>query len=62
MKQAIDKFTMELPGMDTKQDAEDNPVHEAVLFYWGERCPEHDPECVVCKGYALYDRMIGGLK
>jgi hypothetical protein len=62
MKQAIDKFTMELPGMDTTQDAENNPVHEALLFYWGERCPEHDPECVVCGAYALYDRMIGGLK
>ena len=35
-----------------------NLVHEAVEFYWGKRCPDHDPDCPTCKAYALYDRMI----
>jgi hypothetical protein len=38
---------------------ENNPVHEAVLFYWGERCPEHEDGCPTCVAWGMYDRMIG---
>jgi hypothetical protein len=37
--------------------AENNPVHEAVLFYWGDRCPEHEDECPVCEAWRQYDNM-----
>jgi hypothetical protein len=36
-----------------------NPIHEAVEFYWGERCPEHDPNCPTCKAWREYDIMTG---
>jgi hypothetical protein len=39
-------------------EAENNPVHEAVLFYWGERCPDFDPTCVACNAWKLYDEML----
>jgi len=32
-------------------------VHEAVLFYWGERCPEHEDGCPVCEAWEQYDNM-----
>jgi len=25
---------------------------------WGERCPDHDPECPVCKAWLAYDRVV----
>jgi hypothetical protein len=62
MKQAIDKLTMELPGMDTEQGDTNNPVHEAVLSYWGERCTEHEAGCPTCEAWKLYDQMTGELK
>ena len=34
-----------------------NPVHEAVLFYWGERCPDHEDGCPVCEAWEQYDNM-----
>jgi hypothetical protein len=45
------------PNTNTAPD--DNPVHEAVLFYWGERCPEHEDGCPTCVAWRMYDRMIG---
>jgi hypothetical protein len=36
---------------------DDNPVHEAILFYWGERCPEHEDGCPVCEAWRQYDNM-----
>jgi hypothetical protein len=44
--------------MENDMTTDNNPVHEALLFYWGERCPDHDPDCAVCSAYALYDRMV----
>jgi hypothetical protein len=40
-----------------------NPVHEAVQFYWGERCPEHEDGCPTCVAWKQYDLMFqGGVK
>jgi hypothetical protein len=59
MKQAIDKFTIELPGMDTSTAPENNAIHEAVEFYWGGRCSEHEEGCATCGAWKLYDKLIG---
>jgi hypothetical protein len=34
---------------------DNNPVHEAMLFYWGERCSAYHEECVCCKAWEQYD-------
>jgi hypothetical protein len=34
-------------------------IHEAVESYWGERCPDHDPDCPTCKAWQEYDAMKG---
>jgi len=47
---------------NTNTAPDNNPVHEAVLFYWGERCPEHEDGCPVCEAWAQYDNMIGDAK
>jgi hypothetical protein len=49
-------------GINTNTAPENNPVHEAVLFYWGERCPEHEDGCAVCEAWKQYDNMIGESK
>jgi len=36
-----------------------NAIHEAVEFYWGERCPEHEDGCPTCTAWKLYDKLIG---
>ena len=43
-------------------EPDNNPVHEAVLFYWGERCPEHEEGCPTCTAWKLYDKLIGETK
>lgn len=45
------------PNTNTAPD--DNPVHEAMLFYWGPRCTEHEDGCPTCGAWGMYDRMIG---
>jgi anti-sigma factor ChrR (cupin superfamily) len=35
--------------------SENNLVHEAMLAYWGERCPDHHKECVCCQAWEHYD-------
>lgn len=30
-------------------------VEEAILNYWGERCPTFDPECPVCDAWLEFD-------
>jgi hypothetical protein len=42
---------------EQKLELDNNPVHEAVLFYWGARCPEHEEGCPVCDAWELYDNM-----
>jgi hypothetical protein len=37
---------------------DDNAVHEAVSFYWGERCSDFEPLCPVCRAWKQYDEMI----
>jgi len=35
-----------------------NAIHEAMEFYWGERCPEHDAECPACQAWKQYDKVV----
>lgn len=39
-------------------DAGDNAIHEAVTFYWGERCPDHIEGCPVCEAWKQYDKLF----
>ena len=48
--------------INTNTAPDNNPVHEAVLFYWGERCPEHEDGCTVCEAWSQYDDMVGDAK
>ena len=45
-------------NMNTAPD--NNPVHEAVQFYWGKRCPEHEDGCPTCEAWRQYDDMMQG--
>ena len=31
-------------------------IKEAVKEYYGKRCPDFEPECVVCQAWAEYDK------
>ena len=35
-----------------------NAIHEAVQFYWGERCPEHENGCPTCEAWEQYDKVV----
>lgn len=35
-----------------------NAIHEAMLFYWGERCPEHEDGCPACQAWEQYDKVV----
>jgi len=68
MKQAIDNKTIDMwekkhtaSGLEinTSTALDNNPVHEAIGFYWGERCPEHEDGCPVCEAWKQYDNMTG---
>jgi hypothetical protein len=37
---------------------ERNAIHEAMLFYWGEKCSEHDAECPACQAWDQYDAVV----
>lgn len=37
-------------------------IHEALLEYFGERCADYEPECVVCQGWAEYDAVVNALQ
>jgi hypothetical protein len=30
-------------------------LEEAVKEYYGERCPDHNPGCIVCQAWAEFD-------
>ena len=48
---------------NTNTAPDNNPVHEAVQFYCGERCPEHEDGCATCEAWKQYDSMFqGGVK
>lgn len=44
--------------INTNTKPDDNPVHEAVLFYWGERCDAHEDGCPTCNAWRQYDEML----
>ena len=33
-------------------------VKEAVTVHWGDRCPDHDPECPTCQAWDEYDTTL----
>ena len=54
----FDKLGNKVNDDDTQVygDAVDNnPVHEAMLSYWGERCTGYHEECVCCQAWEQYD-------
>ena len=30
-------------------------IKEAIKEYYGKRCPDFEPECIVCQAWAEYD-------
>jgi hypothetical protein len=43
-------------------ETNNNPIHEAVLFYFGDRCPEHAEGCPACEAWKLYDEMLTNVR
>mgnify|MGYP003333065521 FL=1 len=43
---------------NTSTEPDNNPLHEAVQFYWGERCAEHEEGCPTCVAWKFYDKVI----
>ena len=48
---------MELEA-NTSNEPSNNPTHEAVQFYWGERCAEHEDGCPTCIAWEHYDNLV----
>lgn len=34
-----------------------NKIEEVMAEYWGERCPDYEPECPTCQAWAEYDKL-----
>ena len=34
-----------------------NRIEEAITEHWGERCPDHEPECLTCQAWAELDKL-----
>ena len=32
-------------------------IEEAIKSYYGERCPDHDADCVVCQAWEQWDKI-----
>jgi len=32
-------------------------IEEAIEFYWGERCPDTEKDCVICQAWSEYDTL-----
>ena len=32
-------------------------IEEAIKNYYGERCPDHDADCIVCKAWQEFDTI-----
>ena len=32
-------------------------IEEAIKNYYGERCPDHDADCVVCQAWREFDEL-----
>jgi len=48
--------------INTNTKPDNNSVHEAMGFYWGERCPDYEEGCPTCEAWKQYDNMIGESK
>ena len=44
--------------INTNTAPDNNAVHEAVLFYWGERCPDYEAGCPTCEAWKQYDMLM----
>ena len=36
---------------------EPNLIEQAITYYWGERCEDYEPLCIVCQAWRLYDDL-----
>jgi hypothetical protein len=43
---------------NTSNEPTNNPTHEAVQSYWGERCAEHEDGCPTCVAWEYYDNLV----
>lgn len=34
------------------------PVQEFVVKWYGERCPDYDPDCIVCQHWKMVDELF----
>ena len=34
-----------------------NMIEEAVKKYYGERCPDHDADCIICQAWEEFDTV-----
>ena len=34
-----------------------NMIEEAVKNYYGERCPDHDADCIICQAWEEFDTV-----
>jgi hypothetical protein len=39
-------------------DVNNNAIAEAIEFYWGERCPDHEAGCPICEAWKQYDLLV----
>ena len=42
---------------NTNTAPDNNAVHEAVSFYWGERCADYKKGCPTCAAWKQYDNF-----
>ena len=42
---------------NTSTSSNNNAIHEAVEFYWGERCSDYEEGCPTCTAWRLYDKL-----
>lgn len=35
-----------------------NKIEEAITEHWGERCPDHEPECPTCQAWGELDKLL----
>jgi hypothetical protein len=59
MKQPEDTKTIDMWAEDSHCG---NLVEQALVGYWGERCPKHEDGCLVCEAWKQYDNMAGETK
>ena len=35
-------------------------IEQAIKEYYGERCSDHDDDCVVCQAWEQWDQLVQG--